>query len=57
MTLMVKVTNIQELLRLERFCLEQQACQTPEGRAAMKVLAGNYAVAASMAAQARARPQ
>jgi hypothetical protein len=54
---MVKVTNIQELLRLERFCLEQQACQTPEGRAAMKVLAGNYAVAASMAAQARARPQ
>jgi Spy/CpxP family protein refolding chaperone len=39
--------NIDELRRLERFCLEQaEEAGTPEGRAALQSLAADYRAAA-----------
>jgi len=39
--------DVDELRRLERLCLEQaKECVTPEGRAALLSLAGNYRAAA-----------
>jgi hypothetical protein len=48
--------TIRELRELEQFCLEQAVqSETPDGRAALRILAENYATAAASLAASRRR--
>jgi hypothetical protein len=51
-------SDIDELRRLERLCLEQaEKCTTPEGKTALRSMAADYRAAAKRPAQAIASIQ